>query len=69
MLGVWAGAQAVSPYWAALCFGIGAGAILQVVIELSAWLARESGGAPVTRATTGGFALGLALMYATALFV
>ena len=25
VLGVWAGGQAVSPYWAALCFGIGAG--------------------------------------------
>ena len=69
VIGVWAGSQAVSPYLAALCFGIGAGAILQVVIELSAWLARENGGLPVTRATASGFALGLAIMYGTALFV
>jgi zinc transporter ZupT len=69
VFGVWAGTQAVSPYWAALCFGIGAGAILQVVVELSAWLVRESGGLPLTRATTGGFALGLGVMYATALLV
>lgn len=67
--GVWAGSQAVSPYWSALSFGIGAGAILQVVIEISAWLARENGGLPITRQTTSGFALGLALMYGTALFV
>ena len=45
VLGVWAGGQAVSPHWAALCFGVGAGAILQVVIELAAWLIRESDGA------------------------
>ena len=69
VIGVWAGSQAVSPHLAALCFGIGAGAILQVVIELSAWLARENGGLPVTRATASGFALGLAIMYGTALFV
>jgi ZIP family zinc transporter len=67
--GVWAGSQAVSPYWAALSFGVGAGAILQVVIELSAWLSRTSDGLPITRATTSGFALGLAIMYGTALFV
>lgn len=69
VFGVWAGSQAVSPYWSALSFGIGAGAILQVVIEISAWLSRENGGLPITRQTTSGFALGLALMYGTALFV
>ena len=62
------GGQAVSPYWAALCFGIGAGAILQVVIELAAWLTRENGGAarspaPPPRASGSG----LAIMYGTAL--
>jgi zinc transporter ZupT len=67
--GVWAGSQAVSPYWSALSFGIGTGAILQVVIEITAWLSRENGSVPITRQTTSGFALGLALMYGTALFV
>jgi zinc transporter ZupT len=68
VLGVWAGSQALSPYWAALSFGIGAGAILQVVIEISAWLARETK-VPITAATTTGFAIGLAVMYGTALLV
>ena len=36
VLGTWAGAFAISPHWAALCFGIGAGAILQVGVEVSA---------------------------------
>lgn len=67
--GVWAGSQAVGPFWAALSFGVGAGAILQVIIELSAWLSRATGGLPITRATASGFALGLAVMYGTALFV
>jgi zinc transporter ZupT len=69
VVGVWFGSQAVSPYLAALCFGIGAGAILQVIIELGAYLARETGGFALSRATAGGFALGLVIMYGTALFV
>jgi ZIP family zinc transporter len=69
VLGVWAGGQAVSPYWAALCFGIGAGAILQVVIELGSWLLHETDGPAVSRATASGFGLGLAIMYGTALLV
>jgi len=67
--GVWLGSQAVSPIVAALCFGIGAGAILQVVIEVGAYLAREAGAAAVGGATAGGFAVGLAVMYGTALLV
>ena len=39
--GVWLGSQAVSPFWIALCFGIGAGAILQVIVEVLALLARR----------------------------
>jgi zinc transporter ZupT len=67
--GVWLGSQAVSPHLAALCFGIGAGAILQVIVEMSAYLASESGGAPFGGATVGGFSVGLGVMYATALLV
>ena len=67
--GVWLGSQAVSPIVAALCFGIGAGAILQVIIEVSGYLVRESGGRAIGGATASGFALGLSAMYATALLV
>jgi len=70
VLGVWLGAQAVSPLWTAFCFAIGAGAILQVIVEVTALIVRRDGQAALASAPTlGGIALGLAVMYATALFV
>lgn len=72
VLGTWGGAFAFSPHWAALCFGIGAGAILQVVIEVSAYLhrtARGAGHTGLSLTALAGFVAGLALMYATALLV
>ena len=68
--GVWLGSQAVGPFWIALCFGIGAGAILQVIIEVLALLARRSGPAALTSgASLAGGALGLVVMYVTAILV
>lgn len=68
--GVWLGAQTVSPLWTALCFGIGAGAILQVIVELTALVLRRDGRAALaTPSTMGGLMLGLAVMYLTALLV
>ena len=70
VFGVLLGAQAFSPIWAALCFGIGAGAIAQVVIEVVALISRRSGSAALLQpASLGGFVAGLAIMYATALLV
>jgi zinc transporter ZupT len=70
VFGVLLGAQAFSPLWAALCFGIGAGAIAQVVIEVVALISRRSGSAALLQpASLGGFVAGLAIMYATALLV
>ncbi len=70
VLGVWLGAQAVSPLWTALCFGIGAGAILQVIIEMTALILRRDGGrALATPQSLGGVIVGLAVMYLTALLV
>jgi zinc transporter, ZIP family len=72
VLGTWAGAFAFSPHWAALCFGIGAGAILQVVIEVSAYLhrmAQRAGNTGLSLTALVGFVAGLAIMYATALLV
>ena len=70
VIGVWLGAQAVSPLWTALCFGIGAGAILQVIIEMAALIARRDGSAALaTPASLGGVIAGLAIMYMTALLV
>ncbi|MGG5889456.1 ZIP family metal transporter [Falsiroseomonas sp. HC035] len=68
--GVWIGAQAVSPFWMAICFGIGAGAILQVIIEVTGLIVRREGsGALLSPAALGGVGAGLAVMYLTALFV
>jgi zinc transporter, ZIP family len=72
VLGTWAGAFAFSPHWAALCFGIGAGAILQVVVEVAAYLHRlaaRAGDSALSGATLAGFAGGLFVMYATAILV
>jgi zinc transporter, ZIP family len=72
VLGTWAGAFAFSPHWAALCFGIGAGAILQVVVEVAAYLhglAARAGDSALSGTTLAGFAGGLLVMYATAILV
>ena len=70
VFGVWLGAQVVSPYLVALCFGVGAGAILQVIIEVIGLTIRSDGAGTLTRpAYAGGVATGLAVMYATALLV
>jgi zinc transporter, ZIP family len=64
------GTQAVSPLWIAVCFGIGAGAILQVIIEVGALIARRAGpGQWLSPPVAAGVSAGLGIMYATALLV
>lgn len=68
--GLWAGAFAFTPHWAALALAVGAGAILQVIVEVGLLLRRrvaEADGRPMP-ALAGG-AAGVALMYLTALIV
>jgi len=68
--GVFLGASVVSPFWTALCFGVGAGAIAQVVIEVTGLLAGRAGkGELVSAHNLGGVVAGLAVMYATALLI
>jgi ZIP family zinc transporter len=68
--GILLGTAAVSSYWTAIAFGVGAGAILQVIIEVAALMVRrEGGGALAAPASAGGVIAGLAIMYATALLV
>jgi zinc transporter ZupT len=64
------GAFAYTAVWAVLFLAIGAGAVFQVVIEITRHMLRQ-GGFPlvVSGASFAGFALGLAVMYVTALFV
>ncbi|MCA9839989.1 MAG: hypothetical protein KC422_23975 [Trueperaceae bacterium] len=72
VIGTWTGAFAFSPQWAALFLGVGAGAILQVIVEVGAYLARtsrQSQGNWLTLSNLVGFSMGLAIMYFTAFFV
>lgn len=68
--GVLLGTDAVNPFWAAFSFGVGAGAILQVIIEVTALMIRQSGSrALVAPAGAAGVITGLGVMYVTALLV
>ena len=40
IVGMWLGSLAISPQWSALALAVGAGAILQVIIEVAAYLVR-----------------------------
>jgi zinc transporter ZupT len=72
ILGVWLGSLAISRQWAAFALAVGAGAILQVVVEVAAYLARTADGRAWSLASPtviGGVALGIAVMYVTGMFV
>lgn len=74
VLGIWVGSLAFAPHWTAIALAIGAGAIAQVIVEVTALLARsESVRLDFTRllspATFGGLTTGLAFMYVTAMLV
>jgi zinc transporter ZupT len=66
------GAFAFSPHWAALAFGVGAGAIAQVIIEITAYFlrtAKQAKQVPFQPATWSGLTAGVGIMYITAFFV
>jgi zinc transporter ZupT len=72
ILGVWLGSLAISPQWSAFALAVGAGAILQVIVEVAAYLARTADGKAwslASPAVIGGVALGIAVMYVTGMFV
>ncbi len=69
ILGTSMGAFAPSPLLAVLFISIGAGAVFQVVLEIAAQMRREHGLAFAQPANVSGFLLGLAVMYATGLFI
>ncbi len=73
VIGTWIGAFAYSPHWSAVFLGIGAGAILQVVVEVARYLSdlgRDSDApAILSSIKLGGFCAGLAIMYGTAILV
>ena len=68
ILGAWIGAAAFNTSVAAFLFGFGAGAIVQVIVQLVPTL-RDDDGRALHPATVGGVLAGLALMFATGLLV
>jgi zinc transporter, ZIP family len=68
VLGAWIGASAFHPSVAALMFGIGAGAIVQVIVQIAPAI-RGNGGRVLTPLSTGGLLVGLLVMYVTGLMV
>lgn len=72
VLGMWLGSLATSAQWSALALAVGAGAILQVIVEVGAYLMRQSGKRIevfLTPPVMGGLAAGVAFMYVTAAMV
>jgi zinc transporter ZupT len=68
VLGAWIGAAAVHPSLVALLLGAGAGAIVQVIVQLAPTLRDERARTLHPRAV-GGLLAGMALMFATGLLV
>jgi zinc transporter ZupT len=68
ILGAWIGASAYNPSLAAFLFGLGAGAIVQVIVQIGPRL-RDSRGSLLNPLSTGGLLSGLAIMYVTGLLV
>ncbi len=72
IVGTWIGAFVYSPLWTTLFLAIGIGAIVQVIIEVSRLILRDQKKAQepaLTWPTFGGFTVGIAVMYVTALLV
>ena len=68
VLGAWIGAAAFNASVAAFLFGFGAGAIVQVIVQLTPML-RDDEGRTLHPAAVGGLLGGMALMFATGLLV
>jgi zinc transporter ZupT len=68
ILGAWIGASAFDPSAAAFMFGLGAGAIAQVVVQIAPSV-RDDQGRLLHPLAAGGLLAGLALMYVTGLLI
>jgi ZIP family zinc transporter len=72
VIGLWIGSLAYAPQWSALALAIGAGAILQVIVEVGSMLAREraeGSRALLQPSAVAGLAVGVGVMYVTAMLV
>ncbi len=68
ILGAWIGAAAFNPSAAALLFGVGVGAIAQVIVQLSPVM-RDGDGRLFHPAAVGGMLAGIAVLYLTGLLI
>jgi zinc transporter ZupT len=68
VLGAWIGAAAFNASLAAFLFGFGAGAIVQVIVQLVPTI-RDGAGRTLHPVAVGGLLAGMALMFATGLLV
>lgn len=72
ILGIWLGSLSYAPQWSALALAVGAGAILQVIVEVGSYLMRNASRASstwLTPSTFAGLVVGIGFMYATAMLV
>ncbi|MHB0952779.1 MAG: ZIP family metal transporter [Allorhizobium sp.] len=72
VVGIWTGSLAYAPQWTAIALAIGAGAIAQVIVEVSSLIGRSNGQGVKTLlspASFAGLASGVVVMYATAMLV
>lgn len=72
VVGLWIGSLAYAPQWSALALAIGAGAILQVIVEVVSMQLRQRGDgtrALLAPAAMAGLAAGVGFMYVTAMLV
>jgi ZIP family zinc transporter len=72
IVGTWVGAFTFAPHWNALFFGIAAGAIAQVIIEVgrSIWVMRSTlGDKFIVSNAFAGFGVGILVMYTTAFLI
>lgn len=68
ILGAWIGAAAFNPSLAALLFGVGVGAIVRVIVQISPSM-RDGAGRLLNPVTVAGILAGIAVMYLTGLLV
>ncbi|SJM33698.1 putative metal cation transporter [Mesorhizobium delmotii] len=72
VIGMWIGSLAYAPHWSALALAVGAGAILQVIVEVSLYLMHSERRGPAaifSPSVLAGLAAGVGFMYATAMLV
>lgn len=67
VLGTWIGGFSYSPIWTTLFFALGAGAIVQVIVELFRLFARRGGAALLAPLNVAGLLAGVMVMYVTGL--